>query len=345
MNVWILTSGFGSGHASVAKALEEDYRRQGHSVEVSDVVRLVYPKQADGIYEGFRRYICRSGKVYTWVNHFGRNAYLCGDTHPALQREMARIRPDLIVTTWSGCGRKLGKTAVPVHVWITDVGVHPGWLYPEAAAYFVATEEVRERLLRLGVAAEKIRVRGIPVKHAFRCLPDKEPAERPDKHLLVMGGGLGVIPWLEGLLQELAAAPHVKITVIAGKNQKLCEKLRRHYPSVETVGYVDDVPRYLAQADFLVSKPGGVSLFESIYATTPCIAMCPAYQHERENAAFIEKHDIGMVVPQAKTAGAQILRLLNDPDRCRRYQENVVRMKHALERAVQPEGMENGHGV
>ncbi len=332
MKIWILTSSFGSGHFSVAKALEEEYTQQGHTVVVSDIVRLLYPKKADLIYTVFRRYICQSSQIYTLVNHFGRNTYRHPETHPALQKELERIRPDQIVTTWSGCGRKLGKLEVPVHVCITDVGVHAGWLYPYAASYAVATADVAEQLEHMGVPAEKIHVRGIPVKSAFRQLPDKTAAEqRQDKHLLIMGGGLGVIPWLDDLLRDLQQAPHVKITVITGKNRKLYQKLHRQYPAVQAVGFVDDVPRYLAEADFLVSKPGGVSLFESIYATTPCIAMCPAYQHELENAAFIEQQELGMVVWQEKSAGAQILELLADEPRCRRYQQNVTRKKHEIE--------------
>ncbi len=347
MKIWILTSNFGSGHFSVARALEEEYQQQGHTVVVSDMVRLLYPKKANWIYAAFSGCICKSSRLYTLVNHFGRNTYSSSEMHPALAREMARICPDLIVTTWSGCGRKLGKPDVPVYVCITDVGVHPGWLYPEAAGYFAATSDVAEQLIKAGVPSNKIHVRGIPVKSAFRQLPDKTAGEeRPEKHLLIMGGGLGVIPWLDGLLKDMEKAPHVKLTVITGKNHKLYQKLQREYPFVQAVGFVDDVARYLAKADFLVSKPGGVSLFESIYATTPCIAMYPAYQHELENAAFIEKYELGMVVHQKESAYEKILELLEDAPRCRKYQRNVTQKKHEIERARrQAEGVKNGNVI
>lgn len=342
MKVWILTSGFGNGHFSAAKALEEEYRQKGHAVVVSDIVRLLHPKKATVIYAVFSRCICKISGIYNLANRVGRKTYHNPKTPKILKKELERIRPDLIITTWSGCGRKLGKLDVPVCVCVTDVGVHAGWVYPYTAAYFVATEDTAEKLSGFGVPDEKIHVRGIPLKGEFHRLPDKIEAEhRTEKHLLIMGGGLGIIPWLDCLLREMEHMPDVKITVIAGKNRALYQKLKQDYPFVETVGFVDHVSRYLADADFLISKPGGVSLFESIYATTPCIAMCPAYEHELENAAFIEKYQIGTVVWQQELAYKQIAELLADEQRCQRYKRNVVRKKREIERSrLENEGVE-----
>ena len=337
MKIWILTSGFGSGHRSAAGALEEEYRRRGHEVEVSDIVELLYPKRAALIYDLFSRVICRHSWLYNGLNQFGRGAYEDPKTPAVLQQELDRICPDKIVTTWSGCGRKLGKLDIPVEICITDVGIHTGWLYPYAESYRVATEESAEQLKQLGVPAEKIRVRGIPVKEAFRSLPEKTKGGKR-KNLLIMGGGLGIIPWLDGVLKGLSDAPNVQITVVAGKNKALYQRLKRDYPSVETVGFVTNIPEYLARADFLISKPGGISLFESIHASTPYIAMCPAYEHELENAAFIEKHGLGMVVRHRETAGRQIRALLADRKRCRICQMNVAQLKRNLESTYEEDG-------
>lgn len=332
MNIWILTSGFGSGHRSAAEALEEEFQSKGHRVVVSDIVQLLYPKTAKLIYTVFSRVICRHSRLYNTLNQFGRKSYHNPKTPVALKRELNRIRPDMIVTTWSGCGRKLGQLNIPVHVCITDVGVHTGWLYPHAESYWAATPEVAEQLITLGISPAKIRVRGIPVREKFHRLPEKTTMNKT-KHLLIMGGGLGIIPWLDDLLQGIRDLPEVSITVVAGKNQQLYQKLTREYPHIRTVGFVNNIDHYLAEADFLISKPGGISLFESIYATTPYIAMCPAYAHELENAAFIEKKEIGMVVYRCENSCCQIKELLADEQRCRTYQENMVQLKRDIEQS------------
>ncbi len=332
MKLWILTSGFGNGHRSAAEALAEEYRRKGHTVVVSDIVELLYPKQAKLIYGLFSRVICRHSWLYNTLNQFGRSAYESPETPDALQTALDNIRPDAIITTWSGCGRKLGKLSVPVHVCITDLGVHTGWLYPYVQSYWVATQEVAEKLEMLGVAPEKIQIRGIPVKEKIQCLTEKSTLHTT-KQLLIMGGGLGIIPWLDGLLRDIDGLPNVSITVVTGKNQKLYEKLIREYPRVHTVGFVHNIDHYLAQADFLISKPGGISLFESIYAATPYIAMYPAYEHELENADFIEKKQIGLVIHAGESACRSIKELLADEQRCRTYRANMVQLKREIEQS------------
>lgn len=332
MQVWILTSGFGSGHRSAAKALEEEYQSKGHTVVISDIVQLLYPKTAKLIYTVFSRLICPNSWLYNVLNQFGRGGYHNPKTPAALERELDRICPDMIVTTWSGCGRKLGMLPIPIHVCITDVGVHTGWLYPYAASYWVANSDVADQLSKLGVSPANIHVRGIPVREEFRRLPEKSAMHRT-KHLLIMGGGLGIIPWLDELLLGLRDASQVKITVVAGKNQQLYQKLKKEYPFVQAIGFVNNIYDYLTQADFLISKPGGVSLFESIYATTPYIAMCPAYKHEMENASFIEKNEIGMVIHRREDACKQITELLADEQRCRTYQTHMVQVKRDIERS------------
>lgn len=330
MKVWILTSCFGSGHYSAAKALEEEFRSKGHTVMVSDIVQLLHPKTAKLIYTVFSQVICRHSWLYNALNQFGRGAYHNPKTPSAMEKEFVRIHPDMIVTTWSGCGRKLGPLNVPVHVCITDVGVHTGWLYPHAKSYWVATSDVAEQLTKLGVSPTKIHVRGIPVRKEFHRLPDKT-AMHKTKHLLMMGGGLGIIPWLDELLQGLKNLPNVKVTVVTGKNQQLYQKLTQEYPFIQTVGFVNNIDHYLAQADFLISKPGGISLFESIYATTPYIAMYPAYEHELENAGFIEKKKIGMVIYRGENPCQRIKELLADEQLCRTYQVNMVQLKRNIE--------------
>lgn len=330
MKIWILTSGFGSGHSSAAKALEEEFQSKGHTVVVSDIVQLLYPKTAKLIYPVFSRVICRHSWLYNTLNQFGRGAYHDPKTPFSLKKELVRIDPDMIVTTWSGCGRKLGQLNIPVHICITDVGVHTGWLYPYAESYWAATIEVSEQLANLGISPAKIHIRGIPVRKEFYYLPEKTTM-RKTKHLLIMGGGLGIIPWLDVLLQGLADLSNVKITVVVGKNQQLYQKLTQKYPDIQAVGFVNNIAHYLSQADFLISKPGGISLFESIYATTPYIAICPTYEHELENAAFIEKKEIGMVVHHCEDSCRQIKELLADEQRCCTYLANMMQLKHDIE--------------
>ena len=329
MKILILSSNFGSGHYSAAQAIKEECLNKGHRVYIYDVVEVLYPKEAKYIYEVFRKVICKNSQIYNLLNNIGRKQYQNPKKSKKLHKLIREINPDLIISTWSGCGRKLGRIEIPVHIYITDVTVHEGWLYPDASIYWVANNDVANALLKLNVAPEKIRIYGIPVKEEFRKLQDKLTMCQ-NKHLLIMGGGLGIIPWLDELLIGLKDIEGLKITVITGKNKELYKKVKRNFDNVEVLAYTNEMPKYIWEADYVISKPGGVSLFESIYATTPYIAMYPVYKQEIANAEYINKHQIGTVIYQNQDAVKAIIELLND-DKCSQlYQDKIVALKHQI---------------
>ena len=333
MKVWILTSKFGQGHFSVAKALEEELTEYGHNVIVSDIVQITYPKLYKTIYKGFNNIVCRNSTIYNFLNSFGRNTKQKNNEineNKYVQLALAEIQPDIIITTWSGCARILGTVSVPLYVCITDVGVHSGWIYDGVQGYLVANSDVKQKLIDMGIEETKIHIIGIPVKKVFH---NTVKMQSNAKRILIMGGGLGIFPWIDDLLDELIIYPKIQITVITGKNIKLYQRLLNKYKSdnIKIVGFTKDVHRYLAEADLLVSKPGGVSMFESIYMQTPFVAIFPEYKHEIENALFIQKYEIGEVVWKGQAAAKRIIQLLKNENRQHILKSNVSHMKQNID--------------
>jgi UDP-N-acetylglucosamine:LPS N-acetylglucosamine transferase len=54
----------------------------------------------------------------------------------------------------------------------------------------------------------------------------------------------------------------VRTTIIAGNNRKLFEKLQGRFRNIEVVGFTEKVYEYMQRADLVLSKPGGITLFE-----------------------------------------------------------------------------------
>lgn len=52
----------------------------------------------------------------------------------------------------------------------------------------------------------------------------------------------------------------------------------------------------MQDADIIISKAGGITLFESIYAQLPLFGICPFLEQEIENANHIENECIGKVI-------------------------------------------------
>ena len=115
------------------------------------------------------------------------------------------------------------------------------------------------------------------------------------RRLLVMGGGLGLMPRKDSFYEALNALPNTDTTIITGRNQKLYDRLAGKYPHIEVVGFTDRVYEYMAQADLVLTKPGGITLFESIFSELPMLAWEPFLEQEKLNARFLVKRGLGRV--------------------------------------------------
>ncbi len=324
MKIWILTASFGQGHMSAAKALQEKYEESGHTTIIGDVISLRYGVFSKLIYFIFNNIICRNESIYNFLNEFGRNPKENPIGSRRLQKAFRKIKPDVVVSTWSACARMLGPVSVHTVVHITDLGVHSGWVAPHVSGYFVATERVAKKLAMMNVPEDKIHISGIPVKKEFENLL---PNTKDNKEVLVIGGGLGIIPWVNALLKDLMKYPDIHISVVAGNNPRLFRLLSRRYPTATIFGYTRKIPDLLAKTDLLVTKPGGVTIFESIYAQTPCLVAYPCYKHEIENAKFIAEEKIGTVVWNGEPLAERVLQCLNDSDKRILFRENMGKLK------------------
>ena len=60
----------------------------------------------------------------------------------------------------------------------------------------------------------------------------------------------------------------------------------------------------MKEADLLITKPGGITMFEAIASRTPLFILPPGLAQEKENAAFIETSGIGYVLHESARRSA-----------------------------------------
>src|SRR5439155_1697150 len=83
--------------------------------------------------------------------------------------------------------------------------------------------------------------------------------------ILINGGARGGGPLLKIYETVRKAASHSNILVVCGKNAQLRDRIeRRGDPRTRTVGFVQDVYRYIAAADIVITKPGALSAYEAL---------------------------------------------------------------------------------
>ena len=147
-----------------------------------------------------------------------------------------------------------------------------------------------------------------------------------------MGGGLGLIPYMEKTLQNLAQNPNLHITLLTGQNQKLFDKYHNQFKNMTVVGYTNEVHQYLNKAELIITKAGGITLFEAIHTKTPLYILYPFLSQKIGNAKFIEKNEIGKVIwNKNENATTDILTLLKNPQKLELMQKNMQNIKSQLE--------------
>lgn len=305
MEILILTGKFGMGHWSAALSIQEQLEREGHQAQVVDFFAYALPETAPALYRGFNLLVTYGGGIYNLFHRMKRNAEgevpLASQFTRRLAGLLAVTRPDVVVSTHPVCSGVVARykaertSALPLVTCVTDITSHSEWIHPGTDRYLVAGEDVKTALVRKGVDAERVTVTGIPVRAQFSSELRRMDGPR---QLLIMGGGLGLMPRKDSFYEALNALPGVHTTILTGKNQKLYDCLAGKYENIEVVAFTDRVYEYMGRAHLMLSKPGGITTFEAIAAQLPMLAWEPFLEQERENARFLVAHGLGRVVPK-----------------------------------------------
>ena len=129
-----------------------------------------------------------------------------------------------------------------------------------------------------------------------------------------------------------ACEPDDRVVVLGGRNEKLKRTLRKNFGShgnLSVMDYTNEVEKYMAAADVLITKPGGLSTSEAATMGIPIVHTKPIPGVESRNAIFFS--ELGMSVYEKKPANvaAAAVRLAHDEDAkremIRRQHENINR--------------------
>lgn len=343
MNVLILTGKFGMGHFSAALSLQEELLRNGHNVRLIDFIDYALPEVAPALYRGFDLLVTYGGGLYNLVHRMTRDAESAAPGQ--LTRRVGDLLAsptDVVVSTHPVCSAAVAQykdrrhSDLPLVTCVTDITCHSEWIHAGTDFYLVPTSSVRDGLIAKGVASDRVAVTGVPVRGCF----GGQKWDRPSDHreLLIMGGGLGLMPRKDCFYEALNALPGVHTTILTGHNLKLQERLEGRFEHVEAVGFTDQVPLYMGRAHLMLSKPGGVTTFEAIAAQLPILAWEPFLEQERENARFLVKHGMALVVPKEEDVCLEAIRrtiyddlLLGDMRRAMAEVGQSLRLRSALE--------------
>src|SRR5262245_9260044 len=239
--VLILSASAGAGHVRAADALEKAFAQSGAAREVRHIDALNYTnKVSRHLYsKAYLDMVNRMPEMMGWLydhldkpwrNERRRLALDKLNTRP-LVKLLKEYKPDITVCThflpaeilsWLKAKERIG---CPQAIVVTDFDVHAMWLCRHYEQYFVALDETRMHMEKLGIPANKVTVTGIPIDPLFGATKDKREMRMkhglvPEKTtILVSAGGFGV-GRVEDISNCLAELRHeAQIVVLCGRNE------------------------------------------------------------------------------------------------------------------------------
>lgn len=342
MNILILTGRFGMGHYSAANAIKEEIESCYYDmkIDIVDIVEYLVPEISQYVYESFEVLVSKFGNIYNFFNKvMGQKCII-----PLKRKFISKIdklideySPEIIISTlpissqYISTYKMVKKINIPLITYITDISWHDEWIAQNTNYYFVGSIKVKEELIKKGVDKEKIKVSGIPVKGKFK-INGKIHNSSLKKDLLIMGGGLGLIEFDNELFKRLNYEEHIKTTVVTGNNKKMYDFIKENYKNLDVVGYINNVDEYMKKSDLILSKAGGITLYEAIYSEVPICVVKPFLVQEVKNAEYIEEEYIGKIIWDKKADLVEsIISLLNDNKEINSMKVNMRNIKISLE--------------
>ncbi|GAB7055860.1 glycosyltransferase [Paenibacillus sp. YK5] len=339
----VLSGDLGDGHRQAARALAEACSAgtvPWVEAETVDFLRQIHPNLHPFVRYGFLKGVEKAPGVYGYLYKKTRASqslslpFRCF-LGMGLQRLAALVnekQPDVIICTFplAAAAVSLLKSRTglrtPLVTVITDHTDHSLWLNPHTDLYLVGSESVSAALRQRGIPATSLCVTGIPVRSCFSeaSESDREALKRrlglnPELPLvMVMGGGCGLLSEeTRALIRSSVLRRHVQLTLICGSNDAARFRLEKELdknptPNIRITGFVDNIHEWMAAADLLVTKPGGLTTSEAATAGLPMLLYKPIPGQEEDNASVLEKAGIAVIASKERKLRDQLLELVEN---------------------------------
>ena len=255
-----------------------------------------------------------------------------------------------------------GLINLPVINIITDFAVHKAYISDGVDAYIVSSREMVDDIVSRGVNRTKVYPYGIPVKSSFYKQIDREAvfeSEGLDPDLptiLIMAGSFGVTDILKIYHKIVKSPEDFQVIVITGKNEKLYETFQRYLNKInirntmieikqiihgkpispeklikrkkpvkatKLLYYTTEVEKYMHMADIIVTKPGGLTVSESIAVGLPMAVFKAIPGQEVQNAEFLVKKNMAVKLEKNNTCTAVITDLIKNKEKLESMRKSI----------------------
>ena len=355
MKILIFYASYGGGHLSAAKSIQayinENYKE--HQTELVDCMKYVNKPIEKMTTAAYREMAMKMpwvwGKIYDKAQK-GTLAHISTRSNTIMAIKLLRLlrveKPDLIISTHpfssQMCNylKRKGKIKSKIATIMTDFASHDQWLVGKEYTdyFFVATNEMKDFLINQNIPKGTIYPTGIPISSRF--LETFNKSEIYDMFnldcskftiLLFAGGefGLGKNQNLEVFKCIVKNFYDIQLVAIAGKNEKIKESFEEYVHtlnrenSIKVLPFTDKIPELMAISDLVITKPGGLTISESLASNLPIVIINPIPGQEEENAEFLEGKKVAVWIRKHDDPEPILKSLINDKEKLAQMKENT----------------------
>ncbi len=227
---------------------------------------------------------------------------------------------------------------------------------------FLPIQDLTDNWQIRGIPADRVMTTGIPVNPIYdRRYSPSELSEivtelklEPErKKILLMGGTFGFLEY-EELVNKISAqfSEPIEIIAVCGKNkaqrarlERMIRRQGRNVPGgglplnvkLRTAGLIpqEELIKYLAVTDQIVTKPGGLTTFELMYREKPVVFITPGGGVEGFNASYIDQAGAGRVVRTSEEAATALREIASSPE----IAKNMIESQRKVRKNFHPEGI------
>ena len=363
MKVLIFYAAYGGGHLSAARSIKQylDENFEDVETELVDCVKYIN-KGLDKITTLAYKEMAKKapwawGEIY---NHSqkGTMSHISNGANKVMSIKLYKLfeefKPDIVISThpfgsqMTAYLKSKGKTNCILASVMTDFASHDQWLvgHEYIDHIFVSHEGMKKDIISKGIKASKIHATGIPLSNRFLEHFDRKKIKSSfdldinKKTILFFGGGefgLGkdkTLKILKAFIDNIN--DEYQIIAISGKNAKMQEKFTElvgDNPNVQVYGFTNEVPELMSISDLVVTKPGGLTITESLASGLPIVVINPIPGQEVENAEFLEKKGVAVWIRKSEDPEQAVSELLSNPEQIKhmKIRSKLMAKKHSTE--------------
>ena len=343
MKVLFLTVSTGQGHTSSARAIEKYLNDCGVETVFLDVYGYISPKLCKAV---SKLYLFASGRM----SHYYGKQYdredmggtgwvdIVAELNKTIKNKFVKFitenEIDTVIASHLFAAQIL--TLIKDHIDVTTFGIvtdytlHPKWENTNLDYYVLADKSLIPNACRKGLEKEKLLPLGIPVDMKFSVSRDKNEAKKElgfdvDKPLIYV------------MMKEIdKAETDCNVAICCGNNKRARSIIDRsaHRKNFKTYGFISNVDRLMDAADCIITKPGGLSVTESLCKKLPMIFVDPIPGQEYRNVEFLVNNGVGLYTTKSFTVEDALNIYFND-------EERRMEIKNAVNRLSKPDAAKN----